>query len=140
MLGFSQGPLLDQLQRLQQLHLVDLERGVGTWDRNRGAESLHLLAGDADHRLTWDGVAHVFGLRHGPVATVDDPLDVRRHAALHVGKFLALPGGAEDDAIATLAFDDERLDVFRADVERRVVVFIVGAAPQALDPVLDLDH
>ena len=131
---------MHQLKRLEQLDLVDLEVGIGARHRDRGAEALDLLAGDADHRLAGDGVAHVLRLGHRLIAAVDDPLDIGWDPALHVGKFLPLSRGPQHDAVTPLPLDDQRLDVLGADVQGGVVVLVVGASPQALDPVFDLDH
>ena len=140
MLRLPKGSLLDQLERLEELDLVDLEVGVRPRNRHRRAQALDLLPGDPDDRLAGDRVAHVLGLRHRPVAAIDDSLDVGGHAALHVGDLLPLARRAQDHAVPPLPLDHQRLDVLGTDIERRVVVLVIGAAAQSLDAVLDLDH
>ena len=90
MASFAKGPLLDQLDGLKELNLVDLQVGVRPGHGYGGAESLDLLAGDPDHGLAGNDVAHVLGLGHGPVAALDDSLDVGWDPGLHVRECLSL--------------------------------------------------
>ena len=136
----AEGAFLHQLKGLDQFDLVDLEVGVGARHRDRRAEPLDLFAGDADHRLAGDDVAHVLRLGHRLIAAVDDPLDIGWDTRLHVGQFLALSRRTQDNPVAALALDHQRLDVLGADIQGGVVILVVGAPAQALDPIFDLDH
>ena len=82
-----------------------------------GAEAADLLTSDADNRLTGDGLAHVLGFSERTVAVVDDRLEVRNGAGLHVGLRLANLADAKDDSFVVLPLDDQRLDELGADVE-----------------------
>src|SRR5207245_6091642 len=130
----AQRPSLHDLEGLLELGLVDLHRGIGARHGHRGAEALDLLAGDPDHALARDGVAHVLCPGDRFLAALDDALDVRRHAGLHVGADLALAGGAQHDAVLPIPADHQRLDVLGADVECRVEVGILGPPPDPLQP------
>ena len=90
MTGLSKRALLHQLEGLNQLDLIDLEVGIRPRYGHGRAETFDQLARDADHGLPGDGVAHILGLRHRPVAAVDDPLDIRWDPRLHVRVLLSL--------------------------------------------------
>ena len=118
---FPERSPLHRLQRRGEICLGDACLWLRPRHGHGRAEAAHLLAGDADDRLTGDGLAHVLGFGQRAVAVVDDRLEVGDRARLHVRLRLTDLADPEDDALVVLPLDDQRLDELGADVEHGVV-------------------
>ena len=83
-----------------------------------GGEALDELTGDADDALRGPEPRHLLGFLERGGAVVDDRIDVRHRAGLHVGQALALPPDAANRAHAALVdLEDEGLDELGSDIQ-----------------------
>ncbi len=119
-LGLAQGIMLDAVDQLLQLDRpLSGRRGACVRGMRRG-EAFDQLSGDPDDALRRPEAGHLLGLLERGRAVVDDRVDVRHRAGLHVGEALALaadaPHGAEPGLVDV---EDERLYELGADVQRR---------------------
>ena len=99
---FPERPSLHGLQRGGEICLGDPRLWLRPRHGHGRAEAAHLLAGDADDRLTGDRLAHVLGFGQCAVAVVDDRLEVGDRARLHVRLRLTDLADPEDDALVVL--------------------------------------
>ena len=109
-LGFPECPALDELEHVAQLGLPDVHGRTLPGVCDRGGEALDHLPRDPDHGLAWNRAGHVLRRLQGPVAGIDDEVEVGDGAVFHGVGMLRLPADAEDVADLPLSSYHQDLD------------------------------